>query len=73
MQNERQGVVTQKKETGRISEKQKSVPLPQTTGEKCRDGYRQDADMHSDATRALSVHGEKRSKSETFTSMKQTP
>lgn len=47
MENGRQGVVTQKEETGRISVKQKSIPLPQTDWEMWHTGYRQDPDIYS--------------------------
>lgn len=70
MQNERQGVVTQKEETERICEKQKSISLPQNTWEMWHAGYRQDVDLHSAARSALSAHGEKREKLVSFTSTK---
>lgn len=52
-ENERQGVVTQKEETGRISVKEKSIPLPQTDWEMWHAGYRQDPDIYSAVRIAL--------------------
>lgn len=53
MENERQGVVTKKEEAGRISEKQKSIPLPQTDWEMRHTGYRQDLGNYSTQRIAL--------------------
>lgn len=53
MENERQGGVTKKEETGGISEKLKSILLPQTDWEMRHAGYRQDLDVYSAVRIAL--------------------
>lgn len=53
MEKERHGGVTKKEETGKISGKQKSIPLPQTGWEMRNAGYKQDLDIYSAVRIAL--------------------
>lgn len=71
-EKERQGVVTEKEVTGRISGKQKPVHPPSTCPEMRHTHNRQE--RHCNAVRsALSVYGEKRKQLMSYTSTKQTP